>query len=640
MDKQKKIDELSSLLRRLSASYYAGESLVPDVAFDRLQETLRDLAPNHPVLKEIGASIDSHLKKAEHTIPMYSLNKVNTKDAFIKWVNKVDTKWFVVTEKFDGLSIELLYIEGKFNQAITRGTGKVGEDVTRSIRHIQWLEPTLTGFSGSLRAEVIISKADFENFFKGNDYSNPRYSNPRNAAAGFVRRKKLDERLKYLQLKYFNCVSAMEKFITKDRQLDYMKTLGLKMPPYKVVNVNDAIRLYEFYQENRRDKLDYEIDGLVIEANDLAVQDRLGVVDGKPKASMAWKFPSMTAETVLRDVIAMVGKTGRITPVGHFDKIHVGGVDVEKASLHTYSNVDNLGLFIGGKIIVSRRNDVIPYIEKASSDPTSMSVYYPVAPKECPSCSTKLIREGEYILCPNEACPGRRLGDFLKWIERAEIEEAGPAFLQDVMSTKLFDFIVEDISDLYKLTPEHLMLMEGYKKTKASKIIRNINKKKKLPLETILAGLNIPNIGRRVCKKIVEAGFDNLDDLYEVSIEELEKLEGIGSVKAKLFHEGIRSKRKILAKLLRNGVEIMKKKEGKLNGQSFCFTGALSIKRTEAKRMVEDLGGEFKSSVSKGLTYLVQPDSTSQTTKARKAREIGTEVIGEDDFMKLVDFEI
>ncbi|HUU89196.1 MAG TPA: BRCT domain-containing protein [Candidatus Glassbacteria bacterium] len=261
-------------------------------------------------------------------------------------------------------------------------------------------------------------------------------------------------------------------------------------------------------------------------------------------------------------------------------------------------------------------------------------------PEDCPSCSTKLIREGEYIFCPNEDCPGRRLGDFLKWIEVTEIEEAGPAFLQDIMSTNLFEFEVKDISDLYRLTVDDLTLMDGYKKTKATKIIRNIKKKKKLPLETILAGLNIPNVGRTVCKKIVNAGFDNLDDIYEMSVEDLENLEGIGNVKANLFYKGIRNKRKILAKLLRNGVEIMKKQDGELTGKSFCFTGALNIKRSHAKKVVESLGGEFKSSVSKGLTYLVQADPASQTTKSKKALTLGTKVIGEEEFLNVVGFTV
>lgn len=635
---KQEIEQLVELIEKASFSYYnLGKAIVTDADFDFAVKKLKTLDPNNKLLKGVGAPIPeaSPLAVVQHKTVMGSLNSVKTEEELKKWAEKTGATLFNVTEKFDGLSVELVYEQSKLVQASTRGDGFKGESILHSVKCMRNVLQEITGFSGCLRGEIILPIADFDKFFRDSDYSNPR-----NTAAGIARKKEADERTKHLKLMYFNCINDNKDFPTENKMLEYMESLKVQTPPSKTVPIESVIKLYNFYIEERRAKLPYEIDGLVIKVNETKIQKSLGEHNKRPKGQIAWKFPSMTAETILRDVKAMVGKTGRITPVGHFDKVHVGGVDVEKASLHTYSNLDNLGLFIGGKIIVSRRNDVIPYIEKSSSEPTSMSAYYPVAPKECPSCSTKLIREGEYVLCPNENCPGRRLGDFLKWVEVTEIEEAGPAFLQDVMSTNLFDFDVEDISDLYKLKAEDLMLMEGYKKTKASKIIRNINKKKKLPLETILAGFNIANVGRRVCKKIVEAGFDNLDDLYEVSIEELEKLEGIGSVKAKLFHEGIRNKRKILAKLLRKGVEIMAKKQGKLTGTSFCFTGALSIKRTDAKRMVEDLGGEFKSSVSKGLTYLVQPNATSQTTKARKARDIGTVVIGEDAFMEMVDFEI
>ncbi|HUU89194.1 MAG TPA: hypothetical protein VMX17_15780 [Candidatus Glassbacteria bacterium] len=361
MDHQKKIDDLVKLYREASEAYYTGEPIMPDSSFDRIQNILRELDPDHPVLKDIGADVHSnHLTKTAHLISMNSLSKVNTKEELKKWAEKIGGKVFAVTEKFDGLSIELVYEEGKFKQAITRGNGVIGENVTSNIRHAQWVYPIVTGFSGSLRGEVIISKTDFENHFKDDGYSNPR-----NAAAGFTRRKKRDQRLKYLQVKYFDCccTNTKEDFKTKEQQLIFMKSLGLKMPPYKVVSIEEIFKLYDFYQETRRDSLNYEIDGLVCECNDLKIQDRLGVTDNRPKGMIAFKFPSKAKSTILRDVVWEVGKTGRLTPVGHFDKVHIGGVDIRKASLHNYANIQNLGLFIGCKILVSRRGDTIPYIE-------------------------------------------------------------------------------------------------------------------------------------------------------------------------------------------------------------------------------------------------------------------------------------
>jgi DNA ligase (NAD+) len=630
-----RVQELIVKIGQAREFYYNGEGIMSDDEYDALVDELKDLDPTSILLNEIGApiSVDSRLKKVKHEIPMGSLDKINSEEELDKWLKKRSgdeiINW-MIQEKLDGFSVEVIYENGKFKQAITRGDGTTGEDITHNAKHMQNVPAKLPrNFTGSLRGEAVIYKGDFEEYF-----DTRRYANPRNAAAGIARKKNTNRKLiKHLRVFFFDCIGDDIEFESEQKKLAFLiDVLKLKtVPSYLVSLYHEITARYELMQ-NDRVKLPYEIDALVLKIDDLSVQEELGDLHGRPRGQIAWKFAAEMRETVVEDISWEIGLTGRITPLAHLKPVGIGGVTISKVSLHNVTNVRNLGVGLGATVLVSRRNDVIPYVEKVTKQGLTA-----IIPKECPVCGSKLVFEGEFLLCKNEGgCPALKFGNIEKWIKVTEIEEAGQGFLADVGEAGL----IKDVADLYKLTAKDLIALPGYQKKKAEKIINNIKSKKVLPLPIFMAALNIPNVGRTVFGLIEAAGYTSFDDVCDLEVEDLVKIEGIVELTAESVKIGVEKNLVLVRKLFKAGVKIEEKRMGKLSGMSFCFTGALSIKRSDAQKYVKSLGGEVKTGVSKGLTYLVQSDPSSNSSKSQKARKYGTEIIDEDQFMEMTDFSV
>jgi DNA ligase (NAD+) len=399
----------------------------------------------------------------------------------------------------------------------------------------------------------------------------------------------------------------------------------------KVVDVANAIKGYNLYQNKKRAKLDHEIDGLVFKVNDVEKQEALGETDGRPKGQIAWKFAAEMRTTVLKDVSWEVGLTGRITPVAILKPVGIGGVTIERASLHNVGNIARLGLWIGAEVLVSRRNDVIPYVEKTIKPSTK---HYPPYPKECPICGEDTEFEGEYLMCSNKDCPAKKEGDIKKWVKKLDIDEVGESFIRAAIKAGF----IADPADLYTLSADTIATLDGYQSKSAKTIVRNINKTRELPLKKFMGALNIPNVGTTTFEALEKAGFDSIYILQAAAWGEFLDVDGIGETTAKAIYHGLVDKEELIAKLEHNGVKIKKKIVGKLTGKSFCFTGQISIKRGDAMKLVESMGGEIKTSVGRGLTYLVQASKNSHSGKSQKAKKYGTEILGEKEFFKLVDF--
>jgi DNA ligase (NAD+) len=463
------------------------------------------------------------------------------------------------------------------------------------------------------------------------------YENPRNAASGISRRKTVKKNLlKNLKMLAFDCDTDDIVFKKEHHKIRYMEALGIDCVFTKVVDIDNAIKGHRVYQDTKRAKLGHEIDGIVLKVNDIANQKALGETGGRPKGQVAWKFEAEMRETVLEDVEWEVGLTGRITPVAVLKPVKVGGVTIERASLHNVSNIARLGLWIGAEVLVSRRNDVIPYIEKTIKPSTK---HYPPYPKGCPVCHADTEFEGEYLICPNKDCPAKKAGDIKKWVKVLGIDEVGDAFITAAIQAGF----LEDPADLYTLSADTISTLDGYQQKSAKKIVTNINKKRRIPLAKFFAALNIPGVGLSTFEAI--EAFDTITKLDEMLatctsplVSELAAIPGIGEKTAKQVRAGVVAKMPLIIKLLKSGVEIKEKIIGKLTGKSFCFTGQLSIRRPDAQKLVESMGGEIKTSVSRGLTYLVQSNPKSMSTKAQKARKYGTQVIGEKEFKDLVEF--
>ncbi|MCX6010159.1 MAG: NAD-dependent DNA ligase LigA [Chloroflexi bacterium] len=628
MDKAR-IVELEKTLTEAQDAYYNGTSIMSDAEYDAFSDELRDLDPKNSVLTKVGAAPkDNRLQKVKHDIPMGSQDKVNSQGEFEAWVKKTGADKFVVQEKLDGLSVEVLYKKGRLVQASTRGSGTEGEDVTHTVSKMQNVPDTLGDFTGSLRGEIIFSKSAFAKLDKG------EYSNPRNAAAGITRRKDVHKAIPTLQVIYFDCITDKLTFDKEHHKIRFMENqLKLNCVPTKVAGLDNAIKWFDHYQSKHRAELDYEIDGLVIKVNNLSEQEALGETDDRPKGQIAWKFSAEMRKTKLLGIDWDVGLTGRITPVANLKPVQIGGVTVSRSSLHNVSNMKKLGVWIGAEVLISRRGDVIPYIEEVVNPDTAVGAPYPTT---CPVCANKTEFDGEYLVCKNPACPAKTKGDILKWINVLDIDQAGEAF---VIAAVKAGFI-KDPADLYVLSETTISTLPGYGSSSAKTLVKNINKSRELALPKFLAALNIPNAGNSTFEALDKAGFNTLQKIQAATWNDFAGISGIGDITAKAAASGLTKKRDLIQRLITNGVTIKRKIIGKLTGKSFCFTGEISIKRGDAFKLVESMGGEVKSSVSRGLTYLVQANKNSASGKAQKARTYGTQVLGEKEFFDLVEFSL
>ncbi|MFH1973054.1 MAG: NAD-dependent DNA ligase LigA [Patescibacteria group bacterium] len=624
MEKDSRILKLEVLLRAAQEAYYNGTPVISDAHYDALADELRTLDPTNQMLTVIGASPPDGLPKVKHQIQMGSQSKVNTEQEFRLWAEKVRAKKFVVQEKLDGLSVELVYEGGDLVQAITRGDGAVGSNITHQAKLMQNIPHKLsTGYTGSLRGELLITKEEFKK------HLSTEYKVARNAASGIAQRIDPSDNAKYLMCIIYDCTNAELK--TEAEKLKFIQDLGFFAVPTHTVGVENAVEWYTHYQEEYRDQLSYEIDGLIIKVNDLEQQKDLGDLHGRPKGQIAWKFAAEMRETKLTRIAWDMGLTGRLTPVAILEPVIINGVEIRRASLHTWSNIKKLGLeHLNDVVLVSRRNDVIPQVESVVRHSNGKQI---VIVDACPVCKADPAFEGEFLVCPNPDCPAKTSGDIKKWIKVLEIDEVGDWFITSALEAGL----IRDPADIYTITREQVACLEGFGEASADIVVTQIQKHTDLNLAQFFAALNIPNASTSTFESLYKAGFTSVSSVLEATTLEMLDVPGIGKVTAEAIYRGVRSKANLIQKLL-TVVTIKQPIEGCLSGKSFCFTGEISIKRPLAQQLVRDLGGEIKTGVSKGLNYLVQADSTSMSNKAQKARKYGTAVIGEEEFFELVNF--
>lgn len=627
-----KIKKLEKLLTKAQKHYYNGNPIMSDAKYDALFDHLKKVAPDSPVLKQVGATPTKNtpLAKVKHTIPMGSQNKVVTEEEFDAWAAKTGADRFVIQEKLDGLSVELVYKDGVLKQAITRGDGQVGEDITHNVVRMRNVEMTLAGFSGSLRGEIILFKEHFEKLKNASS----DLKTPRNAAAGIARRKTPQD-AELLEVLYHDVLVDGVNFKTEKEKTGFIASFLLSRPFTVIGDLKLIKETYKYFVDSYRAESSYEIDGMVVKINSLAIQEEMGEVHGRPKGQIAWKFEAEEQETTLEGIEWELGLTGRVTPVAMLKPVQIGGVTVQRASLHTWSNIVKLGLHLGCTVSVSRRGDVIPQIEKVIQG-VAMSKRMALCPlSRCLRCKADLKFEGEFLVCPNLDCPAKLKGDCQKWIKTLELDFLGEAFID-----KLFDeYDIKGVWQLYTLAIDQIAALPGFAGRSAQRIFDQIHSKKSTPLVTFLGGLNIPNVSIQTFQALFDAGFDEIDKLKNLTEDQILNTFGIGDITAKQITVGLKRKWTTIEKLLKY-IQIKKRKVGSLTGMSFCFTGEISVRRGVAQKIVTECGGTVKASVVKGLTYLVQADSKSNSTKAQKARQYGVKVISGEEFMKLVNFNM
>ena len=628
-----RVAELAKRLSHYRDKYYAGEPLLSDAAYDALEDELRALSPAHPLLAKVGTTAVSEAwEKARHEIPMGSLNKVTSEQELRDWLTRCDlllekagqpsmASDLYVAEKLDGISIELIYRDGALVDGITRGDGEIGERITANVARMRGV-PLRIGHQGhlSVRGEIILRLSDMKRHFLD-------YTSPRNAAAGTARR--LDGALnEHLTVLCYDLGEELE-LATEVDKFRLLRELGFATPNSYQGDLDTVIATYASYAEGRRSELDYEIDGLVVRANSLALQGALGELNRRPRAAVAFKFASPQKVSKVVEVRWDTGPSGRVTPVAIVEPVQLAGATVRRASLHNVANVERLGLGVGDEVLVSRRNDVIPYIEEVVQKLGDQVT----APDRCTVCDEELSREGEYLMCRNSACPALIEGRIHNWIDAIGALEWGDKLIATLVDKGL----VREPLDLYRLDVDTIASLERHGNKSAHNALDQLTSRLPLRLETFLAALGIEGFSTQTARLLVQAGYHDIDAVLSAREDDLAAIVGLGAIKARNIVEGLAQRAPEIARLRAGGIEPVSQAEaGPLAGRTFCITGSHSRPRKELVRLIEDAGGRVSSGVSKDLDYLLIADPDSTSSKATKARSVGTTLIDEAALQRLI----
>ena len=625
-----------------------------DFEYDRLIHHLMDLeeqypeyaSPNSPT-KRVGGSAMNTFREVPHKVQMGSLQDVFSLDelrAFDERVREtVPEPTYVVEQKIDGLSVSLEYRNGELAVGSTRGNGLVGEDVTENIRTIRSIPLKLPQPLPLLevRGEVYMPVNSFLRLVREQELREETPAkNPRNAAAGSLRQK--DPKIaaaRGLDIFCFN-IQQLEGTVCESHEasLELMRSLGFPVSPdYKVVHtIEEAIRQIVKIGE-LRGKLGYQIDGAVIKVDSFADRERLGSTAKYPKWAVAFKYPPEEKETVLRSIALQVGRTGAVTPTAEFDPIELAGTTVSRATLHNQDFITQLGVNIGDTIVVRKAGDIIPEVIGVRIHPKDKPAY--VMPAHCPSCGTLLVRDPEVaaIRCPNISCPAQILRSLIHFCSRSamDIEGLGEAACELLLQQGL----AKTPADLYRLTKDDLMRLEGFQTKKAENILAALEQSKQNELGALLFGLGIRNIGEKAAK-LLAARFGTLQAVEKATREELLSIDGFGEIMAEsvLQYFADENNRKLCDDLLSLGLRpwVPRQASAALAGMTFVVTGTLpGYSRDEIENLIEKNGGKAAGSVSKKTSYVVAGEAAG--SKLAKAQSLGVPVLTEQQLLELIE---
>jgi DNA ligase (NAD+) len=677
---QRRLDALRDQIRHHEHRYYVLDAPeISDAEYDALINELKALEAANPALvtadsptQRVGGKPREGFVKVQHSTPMLSLDNAYNEQELREWARRVEelagksSVEYVCELKLDGLSMALRYAPedhaSKFALAVTRGDGSIGEEVTGNVRTLRSVPLSITaaalkkaslpsGFE--VRGEVIFPTRSFEQMNEDRERQGlAKFANPRNAAAGAVRVLEpnitASRRLDFYA--YFLLVNGR---IAVDRQWDALESLaaaGFKVNPRrKLVRSIDEVWDFIAEVEVLRDKLPYEIDGVVVKLNSTALWQKLGFTGKAPRWAVAYKFAARTGITRVEDILVQVGRTGKLTPVAALAPVSIGGTTVSRATLHNQDEIERLELLIGDYVTVERGGDVIPKVVGVLHDkahPRGTRKFE--MPKRCPICNGHIVRtEGEADhRCVNANCPAQVRERILHWASRGvmNIEGMGDALVDQLADRKL----VHNVADIYDITEEKLLSLERMGKKSAQNVLNEIANSKKLPLERVIFGLGIRFVGERTAQFLAEH-FGSLDELIsaatvedeDAAIDELKEVEEVGPRIAASIREFFLEPKniKLVERLRAAGLQMkgVKKLRGtQLAGKTFVLTGTLqNLSRDEAKRRIEDAGGKVSGSVSKKTDYVVAGEEAG--SKLDKARELGVAVITESDLNKLLE---
>jgi len=665
-DVEKKIEALREKIRRHEHLYYVlDDPEIRDADFDKLMQQLKDLESEHPLLvtpdsptQRVGGKPREGFVKVPHSSPMLSLDNTYNEEELRDWERRVHELTgrsdvdYVCELKLDGMSLALVYENGKLVRGVTRGDGSVGEDVTLNVRTVRSVPLSIpkerlkkAGIPADfeVRGELLMPTASFKKINEERERNGlPTFANPRNFTAGTVRQLDsnvtAERRLDYFP--YILLQNGRTYFDHHSKTLAALQTAGFKVNTNrKVVRSMDEVWAFIQEWEGKRDALPYEIDGIVVKVDRIALQDELGFTGKAPRWAIAYKYAARAGITKLEDIRVQVGRTGKLTPVAMLAPVLIGGTTVRNATLHNMDEIERLGVKIGDWVQVERGGDVIPKVAKVIDDkdhPRGHKTFH--MPENCPVCGTKVVRtEGEVdYRCVNANCPAKLRETILHFASRGVMNIDG---MGDALATQLTERgLVKNVADIYKLTKDDLLSLERMGDKSAQNILDEIEASKKLPLERVIYGLGIRMVGERTAQFLAEH-FGSMEALEQAGIEELQNVDEVGPRIAESIVEffSISANRKLIERLGEAGLAFKgKKKERgtKLAGKTFVLTGTLTKHtRDEAKKMIEDAGGKVTGSVSKKTDYVVA--GADAGSKLDKAKELGVAVIDEQEMVNL-----
>jgi DNA ligase (NAD+) len=659
-------DELRELLKRYAYAYYVlDDPEVPDAEYDRLFDELVELERDLPEAeipadspsRRVGAPPSDKFRKVDHIVPMGSLDKVTTDEALFKLAEDVHKRLdrdepvaYVIEPKIDGLAINLTYENGIYVRGATRGDGSRGEDVTPNLRTLDAIPLSMYGEDDppallEVRGEVYMPLSGFrelnERLVAEGKKPTP---NPRNAAAGSVRQKNPQVTRQMPLSIWVYGVGAHDgvEFDSHWQSLQWLRDRGFRTNPYaeRLESIEEVAERCRDW-ERRRAELDYEIDGIVIKVDSISQQRELGSLHQRPRFARAFKWAPMTAVTRLNKILIRVGRTGALNPWAMLEPVEVGGVTVSRATLHNEEDINRKDIREGDNVIIQRAGDVIPQIvgpagaHRRGTKPFKM-------PTHCPLCGAEIVKpEGEAMhRCPNRACPSRGLETLINWVQAAaDIEGVGEQFVRRLWDEGL----LRSLPDLYRLTAEQLLELDGYGEISAGNAIAAIAESKRVPFSRVLFGLNIPQLGWVTAQSLARH-FGSVDRLLSATQEDVEQVEGIGPDRAEAIVEWFADEqnRALIYELRGLGIDFElsdeeRPKEGPLTGSTYVITGTLeAMSREEAGAALEELGAKVTNAVSSKTTGLVVGEEPG-ASKLTKAQKVGTPILSEGDLLELLN---
>lgn len=651
-----RVNELREKLEQFNHEYYVLDNpSVDDYTYDMMMQELKKLESDYPELADpnsptqrVGGEALNDFEKVEHKVQMGSLQDVfsyeQVRDFTDRCMTEVASPEFVVEPKIDGLSVSLEYVNGVFTRGSTRGDGFVGEDVTANLKTIKSIPLKLKEALPfiEVRGEVYMSRKTFDKIVEEQENNDEQpFKNPRNAAAGSLRQKDPKVAAKRrLDIFVFNVQQIEGKELKSHKEsLDYLKTLGFKViADYKKVSTYDEIVERIQYIGDMRDKYSFDIDGVVVKVNDFSQRISLGATAKVPKWAVAYKFLPEEKKTKLLDIEVNVGRTGVITPVAIFEPVTLAGTSVSRATLHNQEFINDKEIRIGDEIMVRKAGEIIPEVLSSVSHEENSVPY--VLPDKCPVCGAETVRYADEaaLRCTNVECPAQLKRNIIHFASKGAMNIDG---LGEANVVALVDnHLINTVADLYSLTALQLETLERFGKRSAEKLVKAIEASKNNPLDRVIFGIGIRNIGQAAAKLLCEK-FGTIDAIMNATAEEISEIDGFGDVMSENVVKAFNDVHfaELIKALREKGVKMEytsdKTGDNRFEGLTFVLTGTLpTMTRDEAKAIIERLGGKASGSVSKKTSYVLAGEEAG--SKLTKAEQLGIPIISEDDFNKMI----